>query len=426
MICFDEFSGALQAFPQTNRTVDANISAQRCRDSGGQKLMDINVKTDCAAELVEAVKYFGWLPSPGIPHVDYHNAKLERIIIRSIKEGVRSIYLKAGFPHELWPRSIQYFCTAHSFSTLAPIHKNEKDEVKVEKSMLTCYEAADGGAPFKGWKIPLGALVYYKPPRHRELPAFSPRTFPGIFVGWRVDAGFVQRDVHLVLDYESVRSGAKGFGRPIQVYSTEMVEPSDGNFIFPLYEASVAKLNLFKPSITLPSITERESLPFEGTATSADVRKRRTYVTLERAKKSAKLWGAKVATKSPRESLTLTRVIDSAFFCTRRAWPRKHLRKGSTSQTPAPETPGKVPRTPARIEAPSVDEPSGAPETPAMPLSMHTSSRAYAPECQSLLEVEAFIASCHAAPGEQDHAKGSEKGEGSHGDFREYDSSRSA
>ena len=29
------------------------------------------------------------------------------------------------------------------------------------------------GEPFTGWRIPFGALVYYKPPKHRELPSFS-------------------------------------------------------------------------------------------------------------------------------------------------------------------------------------------------------------------------------------------------------------
>ena len=37
-------------------------------------------------------------------------------------------------------------------------------------------------------------------------------------MGWRLDAGFKHRKIHLVLDYESARCKSKGFGRPIQVY----------------------------------------------------------------------------------------------------------------------------------------------------------------------------------------------------------------
>ena len=191
--------------------------------------------------------------------------------------------MKAGFPHELWPRSVEYFCIAHSFSTLAEVHPNESDEVKTQKAMLSCYEAANGGNCFEGHRIPLGALVYYKPPKHRELPAFDPRTSPGIFVGWRVDAGFAHRKVHLVLDCEALRTRAKGYGRPIQVYNTEMVEPTDGKYIFPLYEANVAKLNLFQPSLKLPE------MPFEGEAPTATVRKRRTYIKGNQIRKSSRV-----------------------------------------------------------------------------------------------------------------------------------------
>ena len=81
------------------------------------------------------------------------------------KEGSRSILLKAGFPHALWPRAVEYSCIVHSFSNLAALHQNESDEVTLEKSLLTCYEAANNGDPFAGWRIPFGAMVYYKPPK---------------------------------------------------------------------------------------------------------------------------------------------------------------------------------------------------------------------------------------------------------------------
>ena len=85
LVCYDGYSGALQAFPQTYRTTDANISAlQKFGGTRAHGKALCNVKTDSATELAEAVKYLRWLPDPGIPNDDYHNAKLERII-RSIK-----------------------------------------------------------------------------------------------------------------------------------------------------------------------------------------------------------------------------------------------------------------------------------------------------------------------------------------------------
>ena len=72
------------------------------------------------------------------------------------------------------------------------------------------------------------------------------------FVDWRTDAGFKHRGIHYVLDYESLRTNAKGCGRPIQVYQSELVEPNDGSWVFPMFEAEVTKLNLFSNRSLLP------------------------------------------------------------------------------------------------------------------------------------------------------------------------------
>jgi hypothetical protein len=140
----------------------------------------------------------------------------------------------------MWPRSIEYFCIAKSFTTQAPIHLNDTDEVKNLKQGWNCYEAANNGEPFEGLRIPLGALVYYTPPGHANKLAFEPRTLPGIVVGWRLDAGFKHRKIHLVLDYENVRCKSKGFGRPSQAHEKELVVPE--HHMFPLYQAEQSRL----------------------------------------------------------------------------------------------------------------------------------------------------------------------------------------
>ena len=139
-----------------------------------------------------------------------HNAKLERGI-RSIKEGVRSIMLKSRLQQQFWPRAIEYFCTAHAFSTQAPIHPNETDESKTEKSTQTCYEAATGET-HSGLKLPFGVLVCYISHKNIENFLLLNRAMPGIFVGWRMGAGFKHRVIHYVLYYESLRTYAKGCG----------------------------------------------------------------------------------------------------------------------------------------------------------------------------------------------------------------------
>ena len=133
--------------------------------------------------------------------------------------------------------------------------------------------------------------MYYKPPKHRELPAFNPRTLPGIFCGWRLDPGYKFRGVHYILDYESLRENRKGCGRPIQVYTTELVMPEV--FVFPLEQRSISRLALFSDEPGLPKIEPREALPFDEEEPEVPKRKRRTYATLERVIRVGKAVGCK-------------------------------------------------------------------------------------------------------------------------------------
>ena len=201
LVCFDEFSGCIGAYSMTSRDTDSNILClQKFAGTRASPRSSCLVKTDCAQELTKAVEHLGWLSEPGIENDPYHNAKLESLI-RRIKEGTRAIHLKSGLPHAFWPRSIEYFVVAHAITHPCPVRPNETPESKALKEGKTCYEVASGSV-FDGYRIPFGALVWYKPPKHRELPAFDPRTFPGIFCGWRIDNGYKFRGVHLVLDYE--------------------------------------------------------------------------------------------------------------------------------------------------------------------------------------------------------------------------------
>ena len=339
LVCYDEYSGCFGAFPQTKRDIDANVhSLQKFGGTKAHGKALCVVKSDTAPELTDAVKYLGWLPDPSVPNDEVHNAKLERGI-RTIKEGVRAILLKSGLQHEFWPRAIEYFCTAHSFCNQAVVHPNDSDEVKTKKSTETCYEAASGEV-FSGLKLPFGCLVYYKPPKHRELPAFEPRTLPGIFVGWRIDAGYVHKGIHLVLDYESLRTNTKGCGRPIQVYQSELVDPNEGNWVFPLYEANMSKLRLFSAKSSLPVLEPKEALPFEGVAPSTPARKRRTYVTLERAIKYGKTPGCRGCDRIA-EGVPHTEACHERFrTCLEEERLAAEARAArSTPSTPVPETP---------------------------------------------------------------------------------------
>ena len=131
LVCSDEYSGCYAAYPQTQRNTDQNIQA--LQKFGGTlahgKALCV-AKSDAAAELTEAISYLGWLPDPSVPNDEVHSAKLERGI-RSIKEGVRSIMLKSGLPHQFWPRAIEYFCTALHFQ-----HKPQSIQTKLMNQKL--------------------------------------------------------------------------------------------------------------------------------------------------------------------------------------------------------------------------------------------------------------------------------------------------
>ena len=129
----------------------------------------------------------------------------------------------------------------------------------------------------------------------------------------------MHKGIHLVLDYESLRTNSKGCGRPIQVYQSELVEPNNGLFTFPLYEAEVQRLSLFMRRPSIPALEPRSSLPFDGPVTPVPTRKRRTYITLERAIKSERLMVVEGARRLPKASRIQTNAMKNFVCCLKRS-----------------------------------------------------------------------------------------------------------
>ena len=77
LVCYDDYTGCVR--------LSTDVKDDRCKHivpaeiwgtkAHGKALC--TVKSDCASELVEAMKFLGWLPEPGIPNDPFHNAKLE-------------------------------------------------------------------------------------------------------------------------------------------------------------------------------------------------------------------------------------------------------------------------------------------------------------------------------------------------------------
>ena len=145
------------------------------------------------------------------------------------------------------------------------------------KPEVTQWEAVTGEA-FNGPQVPLGALVYYRSKEPRA--AHSPNALPGIFAGWRIESGFRYRKTLLILGYEKVRVGSKGYSTLMNVPEAEMHVPEQ--LTFPLFESKQSALKQMALTAELPQV-QRLELPFDETSEIAPERQqRRTYIRMER------------------------------------------------------------------------------------------------------------------------------------------------
>ena len=135
------------------------------------------------------------------------------------------------------------------------------------------------------------------------------------------------------------------------------MDPNDGNLVFPLYEAQVAKLQLFSEKSELPPLGTREALPFEGEAPPPIVRKRRTSLTL--AIKYGKTPGCKGCERTA-EGIPDSEACHERF---RKCLEEERFAAEAKAATSAPSTP--APETP-RLSAP---------ETPAVGVKVHCCPR---------------------------------------------------
>ena len=175
-----------------------------------------------------------------------HNAMLERDI-REVKECCRSVHLQSGLPYDMHAYSYPYACLSLSFDRPAP------------HGGITQWEALTE-EPFNRKRACFGQLVWYRSKGSKLT--LEPNMSPGLFLGWRIDAGMRYRNVVKVLDYNEFRGK-----RNTSVH--DVPEPElyieDGPPIFPIANATRKTLvdgsTLSATSGALPEIPLRE-IPF--------------------------------------------------------------------------------------------------------------------------------------------------------------------
>ena len=242
-------------YPQTNKSTESN--RRSLRHFKGRGSAEVEVTSDAAQELTEAVSLQGWAPIPAIPRDKPHHGQCERQIGLQ-EESCRAQHLQAGFDHPLWPLSMTY--TSIVLSATQPAF----DDASISKWQSAL------GEPFGGKMIPLGALVYY---RTDDTLKFEPRAKPGLMAGWSLGHGLAYREVVLILDLENLRSNKSS--RPVQVHERELFVPEQ--VVFPL--AAAKERELRGEVSDLVNITP---LPFDSAPTilDKDKKKRGVYITV--------------------------------------------------------------------------------------------------------------------------------------------------
>ena len=209
----DEYSGLCHVVPQRERTAEANERNLRFFIAPVDPVeRTVLCRTDCDAALVNAIEATGMTPNPSLENRWPHNVRLERFH-RTLKSAARAALLQAGFPCDAWDLALPYAAVALGFTQMAPLLDWEKDangaplEECVAKSRMSCYECHTG-SPWTGLDAVFGQLVFYLT-RAVDLHPVDERTRPGLFIGWRLEAGMRHRDQLFVADFDGVRS--RGF-----------------------------------------------------------------------------------------------------------------------------------------------------------------------------------------------------------------------
>ena len=341
----DEYSGWIRAFPLSKRDTASVVGNILAFLGPSYDQPSIMVKSDQAVETRAACKQLGCTFEGTLENRFPHNSTLERDI-RTIQEVARACHLQAGFDIApgLWMHSIEYAAVMFNAHQKAA----GKDQTR---HMLAV------GVEFSGRKLLLGQLVHYHVDASQR-GKFDPSSKPGLFAGWRYDAGpHSHKAIYYVLDYGRLKERGPGYANAISVPAEEMFveerEPS-----LPLKRAADDALARF----TDPSLEDIAPLdiPFSDVAIENKI-KRNEYITLERIIRFGATEGCR-ACRFEAEYSKHTAICRARFNGLIRAERIASSRAdGSKTPLPVPETPtASVPVPPTSAPETADDEFAGA------------------------------------------------------------------
>ena len=175
-------------------------------------------KSDCAKELLKAIRSLGWLSDASLPRRWPHNSVLERQI-RSFEESCRSMHLQAGFAvfPKLWTLTCQYTAVSMSIE----------------------HGSKAFGSEFKGADYILGQLAFYRT-KFQEKSKLAPNSSPALMGGWKLEFGRRYKGVLRLVDNNSLKQGHVS----IVVAPDQEVYVRDER-VFPLRDLAEKALNDF-------------------------------------------------------------------------------------------------------------------------------------------------------------------------------------
>jgi len=272
IVMFDFGTGWTSCHPVKSRSEEDTMEA--FREFVGPKDKVHSFYSDGAPEIIACAKAMKWHSDTSTPGVPRNNSIAESKV-KLVINGTRCLLLQAGLPSKFWPFASQAFC-------------NGLNTVVVDGDSR--YNKRHGEGHFPGKHIPFGCLVDYYPtkrtyrhggsssskdknvdheddiewgddehdvdsdmndreprkddisvvskslaeeidPGSKELPKFSPRGVPGIFLGHRMSPGGVWKGEYYVANLSDLRAGKR---KPrIQRVRSILVDDHDG-YLFPM------------------------------------------------------------------------------------------------------------------------------------------------------------------------------------------------
>ena len=118
LVCVDEFSGVLFAYPSSDKPQSSVESALKhfCRES--QPI----VASDRYSSILGAIRELGMHPESSPPGDKFHNPLAESAI-KTVRQGTRSLLLQSGLSIKHWPKAMTCFSYQYSATTPPRLEK---------------------------------------------------------------------------------------------------------------------------------------------------------------------------------------------------------------------------------------------------------------------------------------------------------------